>query len=88
MSSSDARIAYSWMEEGDALFEKNDLDGAIQYYDKAFKLFPQYPELLNRRGLVFAMHGRYEEAIQSYDEAIEHYPRDATSLGQQGHRSQ
>ncbi|MDH7509406.1 MAG: tetratricopeptide repeat protein, partial [Methanomassiliicoccales archaeon] len=84
MSSSDARIAYGWMEEGDALFEKNDLEGAIEYYNKAFKLFPRDPNLLNRRGLAFAKLGRYEEAIKSYDAAIEHYPRDVTLWGNRG----
>jgi hypothetical protein len=40
MSDSDARSAYSRMEEEDALFEKGDLDDAIECCNKVLEPLP------------------------------------------------
>ncbi len=45
-------------------------DEAIQDYDEAIKLDPNYKEAFFNRGLALAVLEKFDEAIQDYDEAI------------------
>ena len=51
---------------------------AIQSYDEAIRLNPQYGNPYNKRGVAYSNLGQYERAIQSYDEAIRLNPEYAT----------
>jgi tetratricopeptide (TPR) repeat protein len=54
------------------LFEISDLsEEAIDSYDKALQLKPDYCEAWNNRGVALRKLGRFEEAIASYDKALE-----------------
>ena len=58
---------------------------AIEDYDEAIRLNPQYADAYNTRGDAYRRDGQYERAIQDYDEAIRLNPRfieAITSLGQ------
>ena len=49
-------------------------DEALQSYDRAIQLKPDYPEAHNNRGIVLQELERFDEALQSYDRAIQLKP--------------
>jgi tetratricopeptide (TPR) repeat protein len=49
-------------------------DHAIQDYDRAIRLRPDYAEAFNNRGIVFYDKTQYDRAIQDYDQAIRLQP--------------
>ncbi len=53
---------------------QNDQAGAIQHYDKALELKPDYAEAYNNRGNAHARKGDPGRAIQDYDKALELKP--------------
>jgi tetratricopeptide (TPR) repeat protein len=44
---------------------------AIECYDKALEIDPNYMDALSGKGSAFNKLGRYDEAIKSYDRVIE-----------------
>jgi len=69
-------FAWGRKEEGDELFKKGDFEGAIESYSKALDCFHETPRSLEHKGLALSELKRYDEAIKSYDVALEHYPRE------------
>ena len=67
--------AIDWNNKGDALRSQGKLDEAIQAYDKAIDINPQYAEAWNGKGLVFEVQGKYDEAVNEYDKAIDIDPQ-------------
>ncbi len=57
---------------------------AIQDFDKAIELNPEYPDHYYNRGSAFDEQGEYEKAIQDYDRAIELKPEDAKAYANRG----
>ncbi|MGD2114701.1 MAG: tetratricopeptide repeat protein [Acidobacteriota bacterium] len=58
---------------------------AIEKFDQALEMDPNYSEYYNERGSVYLSMGRYEEAVRDYQRAIETsppYPEVWTNLGQ------
>jgi len=55
---------------GLALYDKGDLDGAIQEYEEALSIYPNYANALNNLGLALYGKGDIDGAIQSYEEAL------------------
>jgi tetratricopeptide (TPR) repeat protein len=62
--------AEAWNNKGLALFKQGNYGGAIQAYDTAIQLNPQFAEAWNGKGKVLIMQGKYDEAIQAFDKAI------------------
>lgn len=60
-----------------AYIAAKDDERAIQDYDKALELFPDYPEVLVSRGTLFARAGQHERALADYGHAIQVAPEDA-----------
>lgn len=54
-----------------------DDERAMQDYDKALQLFPDFPQALVSRGTLFARAGQHERALADYDHAIRVAPKDA-----------
>jgi tetratricopeptide (TPR) repeat protein len=71
-------------KQADERARKADLQGAIEDYRAALKIFPMYPEVHNNIGLLLASRGDYPEAIEHYREALRlnpEFPLAYTNLG-------
>jgi len=55
-------------------------DRAIQDFDLAIKLNPNYPDALNNRGLAHISQGQYDRAIQDFDQVLKLDPKDADAI--------
>lgn len=60
--------------EGVALMNQNKYDAALQAFDKAIEINPQYVEAWAGRGWALYGSGKYYETLQAYDQAIELNP--------------
>ncbi len=61
-------MAYN--NRGNARRDKGDLESALQDYDKAIRLQPDYATAYNNRGVTRGDKGDLEGALQDYDKAI------------------
>ncbi|MGN6464961.1 MAG: tetratricopeptide repeat protein [Rhizobiaceae bacterium] len=57
---------------------------AVEWFDAALKLRPDYPEALAGKGLSLQTAGRLGEAVNSYDRALELKPEDPDTLYNRG----
>lgn len=64
--------------------DKEQYDLAIQDFDKAIELKPDYAEAFHNRGLTYYDKGQYERAIQDYDKAIQLKPDFALPFNARG----
>lgn len=79
------KTAENWTHEGDfLLFEQDQMEEALQAYDKAIELDPQFTSAWDGKGLALYGLGRYEEALQAFDKAIELDPQLENSLCNKG----
>lgn len=53
---------------------ENDPEKKIEYFDKVLQLKPNFPGVWNLRGLEFVVLKRYEDAIASFEKALELRP--------------
>lgn len=67
-----------------AYFEKGDLDHALEDYNKALELKPDFPEALVNRGKVLLKKGDCAVAIQDFDHAIALRPADQQAWQDRG----
>ena len=65
------KSADDWTNEADALLEQGRYDEALQAYDKAIELNPQYSEAWNNKGIALDKLGKIAEAQVCYDKAKE-----------------
>jgi tetratricopeptide (TPR) repeat protein len=63
---------------------KTDLDGALADCDKSLKLEPGVPATLDSRAFVLFQLGRYQEALNGYDAALQADAHQAPSLFMRG----
>lgn len=80
-----------WVTHGEINEALGNHKEAIQNYDKAIELNPEYCVAVFRRGRSKRALGRYEEAImaiQDYDKAIELDPNDAVAFRNRGYSKQ
>jgi len=62
--------ALSFMNEGVALAGNQDLAGAVSYFERGLKSFPQSPECHANLAMALALQGKYEESIPHYQAAL------------------
>jgi tetratricopeptide (TPR) repeat protein len=65
----------------DRSFELSRIEEAIECYNKALDIHPNYFEALKDKGLALDRLGRYEEAIECYDRALKVIPNNELVLG-------
>ena len=66
--------AYEEFYRGLSAGDKGDLDKAIQHYDKAIELKPDFAAAYNNSGVDYGKKDEFDKAIQHYDKAIELKP--------------
>jgi lipoprotein NlpI len=71
---SQPNLAIAFYRRGVAYFAKFDYDHALQDYDQALLLNPDFPQAHNNRGAIYSDRGRFDHAISEYDEAIRLLP--------------
>ncbi len=77
-----AAIAHN--NRGLAYNAKGLYDGAIQDYDQAIRLRPEYPDAYRNRGDSYSNKGQLDRAIQDYDQAIKLKPDYADAYNNRG----
>jgi protein O-mannosyl-transferase len=69
---------------GDYLYNKGHIKEAIEHYQKAIQIDPNYAEAQNNLGAALAAEGRFDEAIENYHKAIQISPNFAYALNNLG----
>src|SRR5262245_58526143 len=67
---SDKDLAVAHHNRGLALDLRNEHDRAIQDFDEAIRLRPDYAQAYFGRGVAYFFKGEYDRSIKDYDEAI------------------
>jgi tetratricopeptide (TPR) repeat protein len=67
--------AAAHLKRAKLLFYKNDFAGAIENYNKAIELRPNWAEAYLQRGMARRMYGQLDGSIADYDKASELDPR-------------
>lgn len=49
---------------------RGDYEGALNAYDEAIKILPNYADAWSGKATIFELQGKYDEAAKAYDEAI------------------
>jgi tetratricopeptide (TPR) repeat protein len=78
------KTAEKWFREGNELFGKKDLDGAINAYTQVIALKPQDATAYNNRGVSYKNKGEYDKAIEDYAQAIKINPQYAEAYYNRG----
>ena len=69
-----AKRASLLAEKGNIFIANQQYEEAIDSYDRAVQIKPDYHKAWNNRGLALGNLGRYEESIDSYDKALQIKP--------------
>ncbi|NJK51374.1 tetratricopeptide repeat protein [Candidatus Gracilibacteria bacterium] len=59
-----------FLKKGNAKADEGDYQGAIDYYDQAISLNPEYALAYNNRGFAYWNLKEYQKAISNYNKAI------------------
>ena len=79
-----AETAEEWKEKGISLAMSGEYEKAIECFDKAIELNPNYADAYYDRGLTYYQLKRYEKAIEDYNKAIELNLSDAEAYYDRG----
>ena len=77
-------LSRAFFDRGRALSDEAQYERAIQDFDLAIKLDPDYPDAFNHRALAYAGQGDYERAIKDFDEAVRLDPNYAIAIFNRG----
>ena len=64
------KVAEVLNNRGMAYRSKDDIDRAIQDYNRAIQINPKFASAFNNRGVAYDLKGDYDQAIQDYEQAI------------------
>ncbi len=70
--------------EGNEYLDSRHLSVALDYYDQAIKIDPNYADAWNNKGIALRNLGKYDEAIECYDRAIKIEPNYADAWNNKG----
>ena len=76
-------MSQKWLElkeKGNAQFKNNNYTGAADYYTRGIQLNPSEPVLYSNRATCMKLLGKYKEAINDYNKAIELNPKNTKNL--------
>jgi protein O-mannosyl-transferase len=69
---------------GLSLFAEGKIDDAINHYNKAIRIEPDYVYAYNNRGIIYGERGQYKLAIEDFNNAIRITPAFADAYGNLG----
>jgi tetratricopeptide (TPR) repeat protein len=69
--------AESWLNQGIALGDQGKYEAAVQAFDMAIKINPQYESVWYLKGAALHQQAKYDEALEAIDRAIEIDPQDS-----------
>ncbi|BAY60156.1 serine/threonine protein kinase containing TPR domain [Calothrix brevissima NIES-22] len=69
-----AKDADTYKKEGKEKYDRGDYQGAIEDYNQAIKIHPDYADAYNNRGNAREKLGDYQGAIEDYNQAIKIHP--------------
>ena len=58
---------------------KGDNKGAVEFFNQAIKLYPQFPQALSDLGMAYMKLFKYDKAAETYEELLKLGPADATA---------
>jgi len=67
--------AEEWLDKGNEFAEHGNYKKALEAYDKAAEINPQYVAAWHGKGFALGRLGRYQEALEAYDKAAEINPQ-------------
>lgn len=76
--------AKAWVELGNAYFDSNQFEAAINAYRKSLELDPNNPDVWTDMGVIYRRAGKPEEAIKAFDQAITVDPKHEVSRMNKG----
>ncbi len=71
------KLAYSWKNKADNLDGAGRHEAAIECYNKALELNPQFVDAWYNKGLAFENKGLFDKALLCYNKVLELSPKDA-----------
>jgi tetratricopeptide (TPR) repeat protein len=57
---------------------KGDNKGAVEFFNQAIKLYPQFPQAMNDLGMAYMKLNKYDKAAETYEQLLKLGPGDAT----------
>jgi tetratricopeptide (TPR) repeat protein len=78
------KLALDYVARGGAYAAKGQYDRAIEDFDQAIRLNPNYAEAFGRRGDAYFGKGQYDRAFEDFDHAIRINPNDARAFVARG----
>lgn len=78
------KTAEEYARQGNALYAAGELEKALEQYNRALELRPDYPEALHNRGVTLGNLKRYAEALADFNRALELRPDDPNTLNNRG----
>jgi tetratricopeptide (TPR) repeat protein len=79
------KLAIDFFNRGNAYVAKDQNDRAIEDFDQAVRLNPNYAMAFVGRGLAYSGKGQYDRAIEDFDHAIRLNPNYAMAFNDRGH---
>ena len=76
-------MSQKWLElkeQGNAQFKNNNYAAAADYYTRGIQLNQHEPVLYSNRGTCMKLLGKYKEAINDYNKAIQLNPKNTKNL--------
>jgi len=74
----------AWVQLGNLYFDANQVDKAIDAYQRSLVLDPKNANVLTDLGVMYRRKGQFEEAIKSFDRAIQVNPRQEAAYFNKG----
>ena len=75
----------AWVELGNAWYDQNSPEHAIEAYSRALKLNPKQPDALNDQGAMYTELGDFQRAISNFEKALAIDPGNLESLYNMGY---
>ncbi len=82
--SSNQLTAEDWFQKGYNSFEIEEYDKAIECFQKAIEIHPDFAEAYYNMGTVYHYKGNYDRAIECYHKALEINPNHAKAFNNMG----